>query len=152
MTLRLFVHPLEAHGTTHVSGMSRELNGPEPLEHLEDVAPETVVVAKPDTRPLVAREAGGTGEVQTDVAHRPHHRVELEQRAILLHRLLEVGGPVRGAEPAPGDEVGARRDRRGRVDLQHRQLLHDREQIGRARGVEELRPHCDPPRLLPSVS
>ncbi len=29
VTLRLFVHPVEAQGLTHVSGMSRELNGPE---------------------------------------------------------------------------------------------------------------------------
>ena len=29
VTLRLFVQPVEAHGTTHVSGMSRELSGPE---------------------------------------------------------------------------------------------------------------------------
>ena len=29
VTLRLFVHPVEAHGTTHVSGMSREVSGPE---------------------------------------------------------------------------------------------------------------------------
>ena len=29
MTLRLLVHPVDAHGTTHVSGISRELSGPE---------------------------------------------------------------------------------------------------------------------------
>ena len=29
VTLRSFVHPVDAHGTTHVSGMSRELSGPE---------------------------------------------------------------------------------------------------------------------------
>ena len=29
VTLRSLVHPVEAHGTTHVSGMSRELSGPE---------------------------------------------------------------------------------------------------------------------------
>ena len=62
--------------------------------------------------------------------------------------LLELVGPVRRAEPAPEHEVRARSDRRGRIDLQHRQLLHDREQIGRARRIEELRPHSDPPRLF----
>ena len=30
VTLRLCVHPVDAHGTTHVSGMSREVSGPEP--------------------------------------------------------------------------------------------------------------------------
>jgi hypothetical protein len=29
VTLRLFVHPVEAHGATHVSGTSREVTGPE---------------------------------------------------------------------------------------------------------------------------
>ena len=29
MTLRLFVQPVEAHGTTQVSGMSRDASGPE---------------------------------------------------------------------------------------------------------------------------
>ena len=47
MTLRLFVHRVEAHGTTQVSGMSREASGPDLREQLEDVAPERVVVAEP---------------------------------------------------------------------------------------------------------
>ena len=71
----------------------------------------------------------------------------LEQRAVLLQRLLEVGGLVRRAEAAPGDEVGAGRDRRGRVDLQQGQLPHDREQVGRPGCVEQLRAHRDAPGL-----
>ena len=95
-------------------------------EQVEDVAPETVVVAEPGALLVVARPVGRTGEVQADVAHRPDQRVVLEQRAVLLDGLLELGGLVCRPEAAPGDEVRAGRDRRGRVDLQQGQPLHDR--------------------------
>ena len=51
----------------------------------------------------------------------------------MLERLLQVGRPVVGAEPAPRDEVGAGRDRGGRVELQERQPLDDLEQVGGSR-------------------
>ena len=116
-------------------------------EQVEDVAPETVVVAQPGALLVVARPLGRAGEVQAQVAHRPHERVELEQRPVLLQRLLELGGLVRRAEAAPGHEVGTGRDRGGRVDLQQGQLPHDLEQLGRPGGVEHLRAHRDAPRL-----
>src|SRR5215203_5816448 len=53
-------------------------------EQLEDVAPEAVVVTQPGALLVVPRPLGRTGEVQAEVAHRPHHRVELEQRPVLL--------------------------------------------------------------------
>ena len=56
-------------------------------------------------------------------------------------------GPVRRAEAAPGDEVGAGRDRPRSVDLQQGQLPHDREQLGRPRCVEEPCAHGDAPGL-----
>jgi hypothetical protein len=71
----------------------------------------------------------------------------LEQRALLLERLLELGGLVRRAEAAPGDEIRAGGDGRGRVDLQQRQLPHDPQQVGRTGCVEQLRPHSNPPGL-----
>jgi hypothetical protein len=86
--------------------------------------------------------------MEADVAHRPHERVELEERAVLLERLLEVGGLVPGAKTAPENEVRAGRDGRGRVDLQQGQVLHDREQLGRPRCVEQLRAHRDAPGLF----
>src|SRR5947208_5723229 len=55
---------------------------------------------------------------------------------------------VRGAKPAPGDEVGAWRDRRGRIDLQQGKALGDREQVARSRSVEQLRANRDAPSLL----
>jgi hypothetical protein len=63
--------------------------------------------------------------VEAQVADRPDQRVALEQRALLLESLLKVGGLVCRAEAAPGDEIGAGRDGRGRVDLQQGQFLHD---------------------------
>jgi len=69
----------------------------------------------------------------------------LEERPVVLERLLQVLGAVRRAEPAPGDEVGARRDRGGRVDLEERQVLHHGEQVVRAARIEELCADRDPP-------
>jgi len=67
----------------------------------------------------------------------------LEQRAVALERLRQFLGPVRRAEAAPGDEVGARRDRGGRVDLEERQPLDDAEQARGAFRVEQLRADRD---------
>ena len=127
--------------------MSREVTRPRCAEPVEDVAPEGVVVAEPGAGVVVARLVGRAGEVQTEVSHRPHERVELEQRAVLLERLLEVVGLVRRAEAAPGDEIRTGRDGRGRVDLQQGQLLDDCEQISRPASVEQLGPHRDAPGL-----
>ena len=96
---------------------------------------------------LVAGQIGRAGEQQAQVAHRPDQRVVLEQRAVLLERLRELSRLVRGAEAAPGDEVGVGRDGGGRVDLQQGQLLDDPKQVGRARRVEQLRAHRDAPGL-----
>ena len=92
--------------------------GPGAAEQLEDVAPEAVVVADPRVRALVTAARPTGCEVQAQVAHRPHQRVVLEERAVLLQGLLEVSGLVRRAKAAPGDDVRAGRDRRGWVDLQ----------------------------------
>lgn len=145
--LRLFVHPLEGHGTTQVSGISRELSGPELESRSRMSRRKAVVVAEPCPGSLVARPVGGAREVEAEIADRAHHRIELEQRAVLLEGVFELVGSVRGAEATPGDEVGARRDGRGRVDLQQGQPLHDCDELGWARRVEQLRAHRDPPRL-----
>jgi hypothetical protein len=68
----------------------------------------------------------------------------LEQRAVVLHRLLQLSRLVRRAETAPDDDVRARCDRGGRVDLEQRQPLHDADEAGRPGRVEQLRTHCDP--------
>ena len=141
MTLRSFVQPVEAQGTTHVSGISRA------AQQLEDVAPELVVGRHPLARLVVVRPLLGARQVQAHIAHRPHHRVELEERPLLLELALELVGPVGGAQTAPGHEVRARRNRRGRIDLEERQLPNDGDEVARPFRVEHLRPNCDPPRL-----
>jgi uncharacterized cupin superfamily protein len=86
---------------------------------------------------------GRAGEAEAEVAHRPHERVVLEQGSVLLQGLLEVVGPVRRSEAAPGDEVRAGCDGRGRVDLQQGQPLHDVEQRRGPGCIEQLGAHRD---------
>ena len=66
----------------------------------------------------------------------------------LLQRGHEVGRPVRGAETAPGNEVGARGDRRRGIELEERQPLDEGREIGRPLGIEKLGPDGDPAGLL----
>ena len=105
-------------------------------------------VAQPDSRRSWLGTVRGAGELEAEIGHRPDQRVTLEQRAVRSTACFRCSGRYDGAEPAPRDEVGARRDRRRRVDLEQRQPLDDREQVGRPRRVEQLRAHRDAPRLL----
>ena len=85
-------------------------------EQLEDVAAETVVVADPRVRALVTATRPAGDEVQADVAHRPHERVVLEQRAILLQCPFagrRAGRPSRGGSRRRGRR-SAQRPRWGR--------------------------------------
>ena len=71
---------------------------------------------------------GHVGEIQAEVGHRANHRgrrlvldcltAMLEQRAVVLECLLQVRGLIGTAKAAPGDEIGARGNHRGRVELQ----------------------------------
>ena len=47
------------------------------------------------------------------------------------------------AQARPGDQVGAGRDGRRRVELEERQVADDFQQVGGPVGIEELCPHCD---------
>ena len=146
----LSVHRLTKAQARRIAVRAQLLDAPRPTELLPvvqqltllqidptaAVAPKGVVVADPGGRALVATRRPRAGEDQAEVAHRSHEGVVLEQRAVLFERLLQMGGLVRRAETAPGDEVRARRNGRGRVDLQQRQLLHDGEQLVRPRRVE----------------
>ena len=127
VTLRLFVQPDEAHGTTQVSGISREASGPD-FFRSSRMSRRNRSLSRNQTRErLVVRERVRTGEVETEVADRPDHGVELEQRPVVLEGVLELLRPVRRAEAAPEYEVCAGRDRGGRVDLQHGQAIDDRQ-------------------------
>jgi hypothetical protein len=74
--------------------------------------------------------------------------VQLDQGAV-RDRALELGSTEPQPEPAPRDHLGTRRHRGGGLDLQQRQVAHQVEQVGRARGVEELGADGDPTRLGP---
>ena len=96
--------------------------------------------------------AGGhtamSARCRRQVAHRPDHRVVLVRACGRARAPAQLAGIVGVAEPRPRDEVGARRDRRGRVELQEGQALDDPEQGGRPLGVEELGADRDAARLL----
>ena len=64
-----------------------------------------------------------------------------------LERLRQLLGPIRAAHPRPGDEVGARRDRRRRVELEEGQVAHEVQKVGRAIRVQQLGADRDPPSL-----
>ncbi len=88
-------------------------------------------------------------EVEREVGRRADVRTHLVERSILLECLRQLLGPIRTAHPRPDDEVGARRDRGGRVELEEGQVAHDLEQVGRPRRIEQLGADRDPPRLFP---
>ena len=97
---------------------------PGAAEQLEDVAPEAVVVAEP-----VTRAARSCGQSAAPARYRPRSLIG-RTSALCSNSVRSCSsacwrcvGLVRRAEAAPGDEVRARRDRRGRVDLQQRQPL-----------------------------
>ena len=56
VTLRLLFHPVEAQGSTHVSGSSRSGSGPSGAQPLEDVESARVVGLHPALLP--SRHAG----------------------------------------------------------------------------------------------
>ena len=147
VTLRSLVHPDDGHGTALVSGISRERRGPDSPSRSR-MSRRNRSFASSHARDRSCLGPGRhVGEVEAEVAHRPDDAVELEQGPIDLERLLQVGRPVVGPEPAPRDEVRARRDGGGRIELQQRQPLDDLEQVGGSRRIEQLGTDRDPPRL-----
>ncbi len=153
MTLRSFVHPLDAHGTAHVSGISPAAKRPRVGEPSEDVATARVVRRHPVADrllPLAQRTAPGPvghlRPIERDILARPDHPAEFDQRAP-LERVAQFLWCVRGPEPAPRHEIGVRRDRSGQIVLQQREVTHHIEQPGRARAGEQLRPDGDTPGL-----
>ena len=159
MTLRSFVQPDEAHGTTDVSGMSREASGPDAAS-CRARAGGIRRWRRATHRPGVPSwlEVRHLGEVQPEVGHRAHHHEDgldgrvlaavLEQRAILLERSLQLRWDIGVAETTPRYEIGTGRHDRGRVELQEGQVLDNREQVNRTLCVEQLRPDGDPACLV----
>jgi hypothetical protein len=103
VTLRSLVQPVDAHGSSLVSGMSRDGSGPDVPNRSSPTA-ERIVGAQPFEAPRVAEGPGGhVGEIEAEV-HRAHHgghrlglhllTAVLEQRAVPLECLLQVGRRV----------------------------------------------------------
>jgi hypothetical protein len=68
-------------------------------------------------------------------------------RLASLARTQSRLGRIRRPEPTPHHEIGARRDRVGRVDLEQGQAPHHVNQLGRARALQQLRAHGDATRV-----
>ena len=162
VTLRSFVQPDDCpRHRRSCRGCRATTSGPDVAQLVEHPPAERVVGGHPfeAPRPPDDRPAGHLGEVQAEVRHRPHHRERRLDHGRLQRDARTACGPARApacswagcvafAQPAPGDEVRARRDRRRRVQLQERQPVDDARQVTRPVGVEQLRPDGDPASLL----
>jgi hypothetical protein len=85
-----------------------------------------------------AGPVGHIGAVEGNVLGGADHAAQFDQRA-LFERGNQLGGFV-----GPDHEIGAGRDSRGGVDLQEGQAVHDVEDGGGSRRVQQLRAHRDP--------
>jgi hypothetical protein len=88
-------------------------------------------------------------EVQPQVGARPDDRADLVQRPVPLECRGQVGRTVGVAQSRPGNEVGAWRDRGCGIELQERQVVDDRQQVGRPLHVQELGADRDAPGFSP---
>lgn len=85
--------------------------------------------------------------MERDRTHRSEKGTEFEKRPVFKGP-GQIGGPVRGSEPAPGDKVGVRRDGGCRVYLQQSQLLDEIHQVGRPGRIKQLSSHGELSRLI----
>ena len=130
----------------HVAGEER----PGVAQARQHVLAEAGIRVEPGAEGLAGGPRPQLGQVERQIAHRPDERVELEQRPVVLQGRREPLRVVRRAEPRPGDEVGARGDRRRRVELEEREALDHRHELGRPLGGEQLRADGDPAGVLPA--
>ena len=119
------------------------------LQQRENVAAERLVLLEPRCGEGVRLRITDLGDHGWQVARRPDVGDGLDEGAVALDGPGQVGGVVGGAEPAPQDEVGARCDGRGGVDLEEREPVDDLDQAGRAWRGEQLRVDRDPAGFVP---
>jgi hypothetical protein len=131
---------------TGVRNVARE-DRPRCPEPIQDVASESIIGPQPLPSALAGGRCLHIREVEAKVAHRPDHRVVLEERPVLFECLLQLGRPVRRSEATPGDQVRAGRDRGRRIELQECKPVHDRQQVGWSRSIQQLGADRDTPRL-----
>ena len=98
--------------------------------------------SSPDPRPL-----GHLGAVERDVLGRPQRPGAARSAAARRRRPTARCGRVRRTQPAPQHQLGTRRDRAGRLELQQREPPDGLEQVGRPLLRQQLGPHGDAPRV-----
>ena len=132
---------------TRVGDLGREHRPLRP-QPSEDVATEPVVRRHPGRRALTEHAGAHPRQMCRQEGCRVEVSVELEQQPVLLDGLPQLARLVRPADPAPQHGVLGGGDRRGGVDLDRTELLGDLDDIARPCGVQQLRAHRDPSRLL----
>ena len=147
--LRLLVQPDDGHGWLHarVRDVAREQRALL-LQQRKDVATKGFVGLEPRGDRGMGLGITCFGNHGRHVAGRPDEGDGLHEGALVLDGSGQPGGIVGRAQPAPQDEVGARGDRRGGVDLQQGQPVDDVDEVAGARCVEQLRVDRDPARFV----
>ena len=149
----LLVQPVERHGTTHESGSCRADSGASDSSWSRMSSRQSSLADTHSATSICqSRSGSGPGHCgHLGAVRAPGPRPAAGSRAArpppLLEQVVEVAHRVGAAQPAPADQVGARRDRRGEVDLHRGQLPHHLEQVRRPGRVEQLRADRDPSRL-----
>ena len=90
VTFRVFVQPVDAQGTTQVSGISRELGGRSAPSSAR-MSRRNRSFSRSQTRGRsMARPLDRSGEDKPQIGRRTHERVVLEERSVVLERTPEV--------------------------------------------------------------
>ena len=133
-----------------LAGLQRAL-GAQPAE---DVAAAPVVRLHPVAELYLpalqltgSRPGGHPRAVEREVLGGAEQGHQLDQLPF-VHRLAQVGEGVRRAEPAPGDQVGARRDGAHRVQLEQGEPPRHGQQAVRPVPFQQLRLDRQPPGVL----
>ena len=152
-TFRWFVHPDERHGTTHVSGSSPATSGPSTSRRARmsrrhaslAMTQSCTERCQPTSRSTSRRAAISARNSATSSAGRIIRLISTRARPD------SAAASSSGANPDPRrlhrTSSAFARHRGGRVVLQQPQALDRADQVTRPVRREQLRPHCDPPRL-----
>ncbi len=143
------LQPSGARLTCAVSGMSDASSGPSAFSRASTSRANPSFASSHCLVLLALGPPPHTRAQERQEAHGPEGPVELEQLPVDLDGLLQLSRFVGPPDARPQDGVLARRDRRGRIDLDVAQLLGDLDDIARSLGIEQLRPHDDASRLIP---
>jgi hypothetical protein len=140
-------------GPRHLTGVLERAGRQRPLpsELVEDLPSAPVVgleprsvVALPLPQRLAARPQRHLGAEQREVLARPEEPLVVDQH-LPVDQVGQLCAVVGRPEPAPQDQVGARRPQRGgRLGLEHHQVPRHVEHVDGTWQVQPLRLHADP--------